>query len=152
MRVRHFLDKVEHERIHRAVQAAEEKTSGRIVVYIARRRASDPVAEGHRLFRKLGMETEKEKAGLLFFIAPKSQMFSVVGGTALHDRLGQEWWDALAEKIGAHFKEGRFTEGLISGVEEAGRILHLHFRDERPPALRAGRDRRIRPGPIACRV
>ncbi len=138
MKIRHFLSAMEHERIHRAVQAAEANTSGRIIVYIGRHRTRDALAEGHRLFRKLGMEMDDKKTGLLFFIAPKAQTFSVIGGTTLHERLGQEWWDALAAKIGAQFREGRFTDGLVSAIEEAGRVLHLHFKSD--GALPSGPD------------
>ena len=127
MKLRHFLDQIEHDHIHRAIQAAEENTAGRIVVYIGHRRVADPLAEARRLFRKLGLESDREKAALLLFVAPKTRKFAVVGGKALHEKLGQAWWDHLAEMIAQDFREGRYTAGLLAAIEEAGRVLQAHF-------------------------
>lgn len=127
MKLRHFLDQIEHDHIHRAIQAAEENTAGRIVVYVGHRRVADPLAEAHRLFRKLALESGPEKAGLLLFVAPKTRKFAVLGGQALHEKLGQEWWDRLAEMMGKDFREGRYTAGLLAAIGEAGRVLHAHF-------------------------
>jgi uncharacterized membrane protein len=127
VKLRHFLDQIEHDHIHRAIQAAEEKTSGRIVVYIGHRRVADPLVEARRLFRKLGLESGDEKAGLLLFVAPKTRKFAVLGGKALHEKLGQEWWDRLAEMIAKDFREDRYTAGLLAAIEQAGHALHAHF-------------------------
>ena len=118
-----FFNQVEHDCIHRAIQSAEKKTAGRIVLYVSRRKIDDALKEGHHLFRKLHLE----KTGLLLLVAPRTQKFSVVGGTALHEKLGQEWWDHLAETIGGHFRENRYTEGLLAAIDEAGRKFHDHF-------------------------
>jgi uncharacterized membrane protein len=56
-----------------------------------------------------------------------ARKFAVVGGTALHARLGQAWWDHLTGLIARHFKEERYTEGLVAALEEAGRSLKTHF-------------------------
>jgi uncharacterized membrane protein len=136
MKIRNFLNKVDHERIDRAIQMAEHKTGGRVVVYIDHRRVEDGLAESHRLFQKLRLETERNKVGLLLFVAPKSQKFSVVGGTALHGKLGQPWWDHLAKTMERYFRENRYTDGLLAAIEEAGRMLHLHFPSEDHAATR----------------
>jgi uncharacterized membrane protein len=127
VKLRHFLDQIEHDHIHRAIQAAEENTAGRIVVYIGHRRVADPLVEARRLFRKLGLESGGDKAGLLLFVAPKTRKFAVLGGKALHEKLGQEWWDRLAEMIAKEFREDRYTAGLLAAIGEAGRVLHAHF-------------------------
>ena len=132
MKTRHFLNTVEHDRIHRAIQAAERETTGRIILFISHKNVGDALAEAHKIFVQHKLETAQEKAGLLIFLAPKSQTFAVVGGTALHEKLGQSWWDHLAGLIGARFKEGRYTDGLLEAIEEAGRALKAHFSGKRP--------------------
>jgi uncharacterized membrane protein len=127
VKTRHFLDRIEHDHIHRAIQAAEENTAGRIVVYIGHRRVADPLAEARRLFRKLGIESGPHRAGLLLFVAPKTRKFAVVGGAALHEKLGQAWWDRLAEMIAKEFREGNYTAGLLAAIGEAGLMLQAHF-------------------------
>ena len=127
MKVKHFLNSVEHERVHRAIRSAEEGTSGQIVVFISHRKEEDPLAAAKHEFRKLRLETATDKNSLLIFLAPKSQKFAVVGGTALHDKVGQAWWDHLSALLTRHFKEGCYTDGLVAAIEEAGRNLKEHF-------------------------
>lgn len=134
MKLKHFLNRLEHERVHRAVQSAEKETSVRIVVYISHRRVTDPMKAGHQVFKKLKLETEKERAGLLFFIAPQSRKFAVLGGTALHEKLGQAWWDRLVQVLSADFRREKFTDGLVSVLDEIAPALKLHFPPRsRPP-------------------
>ena len=40
-----------------------------------------------------------------------------MGGTALHDKVGQAWWDELIALLTRHFKEGRYTDGLVAAIE-----------------------------------
>jgi uncharacterized membrane protein len=127
VKLKHFLNRLEHERVHRAVQSAEKDTSVRIVVYISHRRVTDPMKAGHQAFKKLKLETEQEKAGLLFFIAPQSRKFAVLGGTALHEKLGQAWWDRLVQVLSADFRREKFTDGLVSVLDEIAPALKLHF-------------------------
>ena len=127
MKTKHFLKAVEHARVHAAIQAAESGTSGDIVVYITHKRVTDPLAAANAEFRKLGLETATNKDSFLLFVAPQSQKFAVVGGTALHEKTGQAWWDHLSALLTRHFKEGRYTDGLIAAIEEAGQKLKAHF-------------------------
>jgi uncharacterized membrane protein len=132
MKVKHFLSALEHDRVHRAIQSAEEGTSGDIVVHISRRKVEDPLAAANYEFQKLRLKTGTDKNSLLIFLAPKSQKFAVVGGTALHAKVGQAWWDELVALLTRHFKEGRFTDGLVATIEHAGRALKSHFPSSAP--------------------
>ncbi len=127
MKVKHFLNAVEHDRVHRAIKSAEEGTSGDIVLYITHRRIEDPLDAANAEFEKLRLETARDKNSLLIFVAPKSQKFAVVGGTALHDKVGQVWWDELIALLTRHFKAGQFTDGIVATIEHAGRALKHHF-------------------------
>jgi uncharacterized membrane protein len=127
MKLKHFLNKLQHERLHHAIRTAEEGTSGDIVLYISHRRIEDPLAAAHEEFRKLNLETATDKNSLLILLAPKSQKFAVVGGTALHEKVGQAWWDDLIALLARHFKTGVFTEGLVAAIGHAGQALKTHF-------------------------
>jgi uncharacterized membrane protein len=127
MKVKHFLSALEHDRVHRAIKSAEEGTSGDIVVYITHRKVEDPLAEANREFRKLRLDAAADKNSLLILVAPKSQKFAFVGGTALHEKVGQAWWEELIALLTRYFREGSYTEGLIAAIEQAGRALQTHF-------------------------
>ena len=127
MRVKHFLSALEHQRIHQAILSAEEGASGRIVVYISHRNVADPLAAAHHEFRKRKLETDTDKNNLLLFLAPKTQKIAVVGGTALHEKVGQAWWDDFIALLTRNFKEGRYTDGLVAALKQAGQALKTHF-------------------------
>ncbi len=137
MKVKHFLSALEHKRIHHAIQSAESGTSGEIVVYISHRKVEDPLAAAKDEFQKLRFKPAAAENSLLIFLAPKSQKFAVVGGVALHAKVGQSWWHELTALLTRHFKEGRYTDGLIAAIEQAARALQTHF-PASAPAPRAG--------------
>lgn len=127
MRVKHFLNAVENDRVHRAIQSAEEGTSGDIVVFIGHRRVKDPLAAAKGEFSKLRLDAAADGNSLLIFIVPESQKFAVVGGKALHEKMGQNWWHDLTALLTRHFRKNHYTEGLVETIEEAGRALKTYF-------------------------
>ena len=139
MKVSHFLNSVEHASVHRAIRAAEEGTSGDIVVFITHRSVTDPLDAAEKQFLKLRLDQAVEKNSLLIFLAPKTQKFAVIGGSALHEKVGQPWWDELVGILTRHFKAMRYTDGLLAAIEEAGRALKKHF-----PATQTDRHRPVR--------
>jgi uncharacterized membrane protein len=127
MKVKHFLNTLEHDRVHQAIRSAEGETSGDIVLFITHRNVKDPLPAADREFRKLRLETATDKNSLLIFLAPKSQKFAIVGGTALHEKVGQAWWNDLIALLTRYFKESLYTDGLVAAIEHAGKALQLHF-------------------------
>jgi uncharacterized membrane protein len=134
MKVHHFLNSVDHQRVHEAIQKIEKDTSGKIVVYVSRQKVLDAMEAGHRAFRKLGLEKAGQQASFLLFLAPKARKFAVIGGTALHEKVGQLGWDALVDRISRHFRQDRFTDGLLAAVEDIGRRLKADFPPKGPSA------------------
>jgi len=129
MKIKHFLSAVDHHRIHQAIRSAEEGTSGTIVLFISHRNVKDSLAAANHEFQKLRLEATKGQNSLLIFLAPKSKKFAVVGGAALHDKMGQSWWNDLVALLAGHFKESRYTDGLLDIIEQAGSALKTHFPD-----------------------
>jgi uncharacterized membrane protein len=127
VKAKHFFNQLEHDRITAAIQAAERGTSGDIVLFITHHAVRDALAAAHTVFTRRHLEKAADDNSLLLFLAPKSQTFAVVGGKALHDRVGQDWWDALIGTLTHHFKQGRFTVGLVAAIEKSGHALQRHF-------------------------
>ncbi len=127
MHHRTFVGQLAHERIHAAIHAAEQKTSGEIRVMISHRTAPDPVAAAREAFLRLGMQQTKERNAVLLFVAPRSRTFAVIGDEAVHARCGDEFWRELAAAMTGYFKRGEFTDGLIHGIARAGDLLAAHF-------------------------
>src|SRR5436190_19708113 len=127
MRTKHFLARLEHDRIVRAIAAAETKTSGEIRVFIQRGEIDDVVPAARTRFQKLGMTATRERNAVLIFVAPRSQKYAVVGDEGVHERCGNEFWQGLVETIGDHFKREEFTSAIVKAIEVAGARLAQHF-------------------------
>lgn len=133
-----FSPKVDHDRVVAAIQAAEKATSGEIRVVIARHKAEDPVKAAQAYFNSTGMANSPHRNGILIFLAPRSRRFAVIGDRAVHEQCGDAFWTSLTEAMSGHFRRGKFTDGLVHGIERAGELLAKTFpRSAADPAARA---------------
>ncbi|QYM78493.1 TPM domain-containing protein [Horticoccus luteus] len=118
---------VDHPRIVAAIRAAEKRTSGEVRVLVARRPTADAVADAQRHFERLAMTQTRERNGVLFFVAPRSRAFAVIGDTNIHARCGDSFWSDVAAAMTDHFRRGDFTGGLEHGIARAGALLAHEF-------------------------
>jgi uncharacterized membrane protein len=119
--------RINHDRVVAAIAAAEAGTSGEIRVIVDRHKAPDAVATAQDYFNKTGMANSPHKNGVLIFVAPSSRNFAIIGDSAVHEKCGDAFWASLAKTMGEHFKAGKFTEGVVHGVERAGELLAKTF-------------------------
>jgi uncharacterized membrane protein len=132
-----FPPRIDHERVLGAIRAAEIGTSGEIRVLIARHKADDPVAAAQAYFNSAGMANSPHRNGILIFVAPRSRRFAVIGDSAVHEKCGDAFWTSLTEAMSDHFRRGKFTDGLVHGIERAGDLLARTFpRSKDDPAAR----------------
>lgn len=127
MRTGEFLNQVDHAMLVKAIEEVELRTSGEVRVFVSRQGTAEPVATATAHFKRLGMEKTRERNAVLFFVAPVSQTFAVVGDQAVHEHCGQEFWTAVAGEMTEHFKRGDYTGGLVLGIRKAGDLLARHF-------------------------
>jgi uncharacterized membrane protein len=127
MKPKEFLNRLEHDQIVKAIQQAEQKTSGEIRVFISRHNPEDAIKAAQKHFDEMGMHQAKERNGVLIFVAPLAHKFAVIGDAGVHQLCGDAFWGAVAHKMSGHFKKGEFTEGLIHAVNKAGELLAEHF-------------------------
>ena len=127
MKARKFLKQLRHDEIVAAIREAERKTSGEIRVFVTHHPVQDPVAAARAQFVRLGMEKTRDRNGVLLFVAPLARQFAVVGDRGVHERCGDEFWQAMASEISGHFQESDFTRGIVHGIKRAGDLLGQHF-------------------------
>jgi uncharacterized membrane protein len=127
MHRRRLLRRLDVERVRRAIVEAEKRTSGEIRVSVARFfwGRMRPVAE--RAFRRLEMASTGQRNAILFFIVPSRKRFAVLGDEGIHAKVGQEFWDEIAAVMAEDFRKGKFTDGLVRGIETAAEALAIHF-------------------------
>ncbi|MGH2704115.1 MAG: TPM domain-containing protein [Actinomycetota bacterium] len=132
--LRNLLDKLDNDRIVEAIRSAESRSTGEIRVHISGRKVKDVQAAAARRFEKLGMAATRQRNGVLLYVAPRVARFAVLGDTAIHDKCGDDFWREVAGAVETEFRGGRFTEGIVRGVERLGEVLAQHFP---PPAGQA---------------
>lgn len=127
MKTRHFLSQLEDHEITAAIAQAEKKTSGEIRVFISHRHCGDPMSVARRHFHRLGMTKTRHRNAILIFVAPKSQTFALLGDQGIHEKCGDDFWQALRDEMTAHYQSGRYTAGLVHAIRKAGELLAAHF-------------------------
>jgi uncharacterized membrane protein len=127
MKLRHFFQKIQDDRLVRAIREAENKSSGEIRVFISRQAVEDSVAAAAARFTRLGMEKTAGRNGVLIFVAPRSQNFAIIGDLAVHEKCGPAFWESVAGEMAGHFRKSQFTEAILAGIRRAGDLLAQHF-------------------------
>lgn len=124
---RQWLKLVDGEKVQAAIGEAERLTSGEIRVSVSTFFWGDVRATAQKAFERLKMHETRERNGVLFFVVPSRHRFVVLGDGGIHEKVGQEFWDAVASAVSEKFREGDFTGGLVGGIGEVGRRLSEHF-------------------------
>jgi uncharacterized membrane protein len=94
---------------------------------VRHRKVTDPRHAAAHQFVKLGMDKTKHRNAVLIFIAPESQNFAILGDTAVHTKCGETFWEDVAGAMRELFRQGKFTEGIVHGINIAGKSLVQHF-------------------------
>jgi len=122
-----FVEQLDPKRIEDAIATAERQTSGEFRVVIHHEIVADPVITAREEFARLEMHRTRERNAVLILIAPESRKFAIFGDEAIHAKCGQPFWDEVTAAMTSHFREGKFTEGLVHAIERAGCLLAKHF-------------------------
>lgn len=120
------------ERIRRAIEAAERGTTGRIGVRIVSGKTADALDDARKHFMHAHLHEHEHRNGVVFFVAPKARRFAVVGDEAIHEHVGDAFWQHLIDDMKPYFAKGEMTEGLVFGISRVGEQLRLHFPAEVP--------------------
>lgn len=129
----HFLSrrqlrkKIDVDLIVNAINEAEGLTSGEIKVSIAPFFWGNVRRAAEKTFVRLSMSRTKERNGILFFIVPSRRKFAILGDSGIHTKVGQEFWQSLAELLTEHFRKKEFTTGLVKAINQVGLKLAEHF-------------------------
>jgi len=122
-----LLQIVDRDRIQRAIEAAEHRTSGEICVSVAPLFWGNVEKAAQKAFARLGMTRTHARNGVLFFVVPARRKFVVLGDSGIHERVGQEFWNSVASAVSEKFRDGDFTGGLVHGIERVGEQLAAYF-------------------------
>ena len=117
----------DREKIRLAIEEAESMTSGEIRVYIEDECKTEVLDRAVFIFAELDMHLTDIRNGVLIYLAVIDKKFAIIGDAGIHSKVGDEFWKLNKLKMSEFFKQSKFTEGLVSGILEAGSALKAHF-------------------------
>jgi uncharacterized membrane protein len=120
--------------IARAIAAAEDGTSGRIAVRIVPDTAVDAFERAKHEFARAGLHRHDAGNAALVLLAPNARRFAVIGDRALHERVGDDFWNAVVAESAPYFAGGQMRDGVLHAVGRIGEALHAHFADGASPS------------------
>jgi uncharacterized membrane protein len=136
--------------ISAAIQQAEARTSGEIRFAIETAleiedlwAGVEPRERALRVFAQLRVWDTELRNGVLIYVLMADRDVEIVADRGAAARISPIEWEAACRLMESHFREGRYREGALAGVEAVGGLLEREFpsrsdnRDELPnqPAL-----------------
>jgi uncharacterized membrane protein len=120
--------------IEAAIRAVESRHAGEIRVVIetaldfpdlwrelpSRRRAV-------QLFGQLGVWDTAHNNGVLIYVLMADRVVEIVADRGISARVAQSEWDGVCRQMELNYRDGRFAEGSIAGVQGVAGLLARHF-------------------------
>jgi len=124
---RNFFTEEEQQRLVKAIEAAELKTSGEIRLHLENICLGDEVKAARGIFKRLKMHLTRERNGVLIYLAVKSRKMAMVGDEGIHQKLGQAYWDQTVQELLSGFKSDKKAEALEHCILDLGERLASFF-------------------------
>jgi uncharacterized membrane protein len=122
-----FLSETESAKINSAIKEAESKTSGEIKVVIARHCWGKMDVKAAKIFKGLSLDKTNERNCVLILFIVTNREFLIHGDQGIHERVGQEFWNDIRDKMVFSFRQDEFGEGIRQGVFLIGEKLSRYF-------------------------
>ncbi len=78
-------------------------------------------------FQAQGLIETAERTGVLIFVSLFERRAIVMGDKGIHEKVGDAHWSRARDLLLDSTAHGRLCDGLVSAVEECGRVLAEHF-------------------------
>jgi uncharacterized membrane protein len=128
-RADNLLTSADKEAITKAIQLAEQNTSGEIRVFIESHvpKKLNSLQRAMEIFYKNKMNETKDRNGVLVYVAVNDKKLAIFGDQNIHDKVGIEFWYSQVQEMTGHFKKENYVNGIRLVVEEIGTALSSHF-------------------------
>ena len=80
-----------------------------------------------QLFGLLGVWDTEHNNGVLLYVLMADRVVEIVADRGIAARIAPTEWQAVCRQMEHHYRERRFREGSIAGVEGVGALLGRHF-------------------------
>ncbi|MET3913292.1 putative membrane protein [Variovorax sp. OAS795] len=132
--VRRVLPDAAMERLAARVAASERRHSGEIRICVEAglpwsylRRNATARERAVTLFGKLRVWDTEHNNGVLIYLLLAEHAIEIVADRGIDAHVDDAEWAAMAQRMGAAFREGRFEDGVTQALEEMSALLVAHF-------------------------
>lgn len=125
-----FINQEEELLIIKAIENAENETSGEIRVHIENHTELKPLERAQEVFFQLEMDKTVLKNGVLFYVGVSDHSFAIIGDKGINEVVEDDFWECTKDVVIEHFKKGEFEKGLSNGIKRAGERLKEFFPKE----------------------
>jgi TPM domain len=122
------------QRLERRVGASERRHSGEIRICVEAGlpmsylwRGAHARERAITLFGKLRVWDTEHNNGVLIYLLLAEHAIEIVADRGIDSHVSNEDWAAMAKRMGAAFRDGRFEDGLTQALEEVSALLVEHF-------------------------
>ncbi|MDB4901260.1 MAG: hypothetical protein JWQ63_541 [Mucilaginibacter sp.] len=122
-----IFNEEEQQRIRVAIENAEKHTSGQLRVCIEKTCSENVLDRAAKYFHQLDMHKTKLRNGVLIYLATVDRKFAIIGDAGINKVVPENFWDDTKEDMLEHFKYGNLVEGIVTGLEIAGKHLQKYF-------------------------
>ena len=122
------------ERLAARVAASERRPRGEIRICVEAglpwsylRRNATARERAVTLFGKLRVWDTEHNNGVLIYLLLAEHAIEIVADRGIDAHVDDAEWAAMAQRMGAAFREGRFEDGVTQALEEMSALLVAHF-------------------------
>lgn len=122
------------QRLAQAVAASETQHTGEIRIAVETglplsylRRQAQPRERAINLFGKLRVWDTEDNNGVLIYLLLAEHAIEIVADRGLSHRVPTQDWQAMVDRMGTAFRDGRFEDGLTQALAEVSAVLVQHF-------------------------
>lgn len=132
MKLPSFLSRslpVDTQKIEQAISHLETQTSAELRVVVERKNKSQlsAIARAEQLFQELKMHETAKRNGVLIYLAFKPHHLAVIGDEAIHQKVGQDFWQSVYDAMKGNCQAGDYTQAICQGISQIEAQLATFF-------------------------
>lgn len=121
------MNRLRRGRVAGAIRAAEAGTTGHIAVRIVPDRDVDAFARAKQEFEAAGLHGAEHRNAALILVAPRARQYAVLGDRALHERVGDAFWQQVVDEMRPELARDRIDVAVLHAIARVSAELRRHF-------------------------
>jgi uncharacterized membrane protein len=90
-------------------------------------RGETPRERALEVFSRLRIWDTEENCGVLIYLLLADRDVEIIADRGVHRKVGDEAWQAICRGMEAAFREKRFSDGAVDGIDAINALLAHHY-------------------------